>query len=71
MHVGRDVGGFPVRLPMIDVNTVGAGGGSIAWFDPGGLLKVGPDSAGVQLVNNDHTPLDPPIFDTTNFFVID
>ncbi len=48
ISVGRDVGGFPVRLPMIDVNTVGAGGGSIAWFDPGGLLKVGPDSAGAN-----------------------
>ncbi|MFD1378770.1 hydantoinase/oxoprolinase family protein [Fodinicurvata halophila] len=38
--------GFPVRLPMVDINTVGAGGGSIAWFDRDGLLKVGPLSAG-------------------------
>jgi N-methylhydantoinase A len=42
----RQVGGFPVRLPMIDINTIGAGGGSIAWFAPDGLLKVGPTSAG-------------------------
>ena len=42
----RDIGGFPVRLPMVDINTVGAGGGSIAWFDRDGLLKVGPMSAG-------------------------
>jgi len=37
---------FPVRLPMVDINTVGAGGGSIAWFDRDGLMKVGPVSAG-------------------------
>jgi len=42
----RDVAGFPVRMPMVDINTVGAGGGSIAWFDRDGLLKVGPQSAG-------------------------
>jgi N-methylhydantoinase A len=40
------VGGYPTRLPMIDIHTVGAGGGSIAWFDAGGALKVGPRSAG-------------------------
>jgi N-methylhydantoinase A len=44
----RQVGGFPVRLPMVDINTVGAGGGSIAWFDRDGLLKVGPLSAGAS-----------------------
>ena len=44
----RDVAGFPVRLPMVDINTVGAGGGSIAWFDRDGLLKVGPLSAGAD-----------------------
>ena len=38
----RAVAGFPVRLPMVDIHTVGAGGGSIAWFDRDGLLKVGP-----------------------------
>jgi len=43
---GRDVDGFPIRLPMIDITTVGAGGGSIAWFDVDGLFKVGPQSAG-------------------------
>ena len=42
----RAVGGFPVRMPMIDINTIGAGGGSIAWFDRDGLMKVGPTSAG-------------------------
>lgn len=42
----RTVAGFPVRLPTIDINTVGAGGGSIAWFDRDGLMKVGPSSAG-------------------------
>ena len=44
----RDVAGFPVRLPMVDIHTVGAGGGSIAWFDRDGLLKVGPQSAGAD-----------------------
>ena len=42
----RDVAGFPVRMPMVDINTVGAGGGSIAWIDRDGLVKVGPRSAG-------------------------
>ncbi len=42
------VGGYPTRLPMIDIHTIGAGGGSIAWFDPGGALRVGPRSAGAQ-----------------------
>lgn len=44
----RDVAGFPVRLPSVDVETVGAGGGSIAWFDRDGLMKVGPISAGAD-----------------------
>jgi N-methylhydantoinase A len=44
----REVAGFPVRLPMIDIHTVGAGGGSIAWFDRDGLMKVGPASAGAD-----------------------
>ncbi len=35
-----------VRTPMIEITTIGAGGGSIAWVDKGGLLKVGPESAG-------------------------
>jgi len=40
------VGDFPVRLPMIDIHTVGAGGGSLAAIDSGGALRVGPESAG-------------------------
>ncbi|MEF8825714.1 MAG: hydantoinase/oxoprolinase family protein [Halapricum sp.] len=43
-----DVGGHPVRVPMVDVHTVGAGGGSIAWVDEGGALRVGPRSAGAD-----------------------
>lgn len=42
----RLVEGYPARIPMIDIITVGAGGGSIARIDAGGALKVGPDSAG-------------------------
>ena len=42
------VGDFPVRLPVIDIHTVGAGGGSIAFVDPGGALRVGPRSAGAE-----------------------
>ena len=45
---GREVGGFPIRLPMVDISTIGAGGGSIAWFDRDGLLKMGPMSAGAS-----------------------
>ncbi|WP_344756772.1 hydantoinase/oxoprolinase family protein [Gryllotalpicola koreensis] len=43
---GMSLDGRPVRAPMLDINTVGAGGGSIAWVDAGGHLKVGPRSAG-------------------------
>ena len=43
---GREVGGRSLALPMVDVHTVGAGGGSIAWADAGGALRVGPRSAG-------------------------
>ncbi|MEF8785822.1 MAG: hydantoinase/oxoprolinase family protein [Haloarculaceae archaeon] len=43
-----DVGGHPVRVPMVDVETVGAGGGSVAWVDAGGALRVGPRSAGAE-----------------------
>ncbi len=42
------VDGFPVRVPMLDIHTVGAGGGSIARVDAGGLLRVGPQSAGAD-----------------------
>jgi N-methylhydantoinase A len=40
------IGAFPLKLPIVDIHTIGAGGGSIAWTDAGGLLKVGPQSAG-------------------------
>src|SRR3954453_22668323 len=42
------VGAYPSRIPMIDVVTVGAGGGSVAWISPEGALKVGPRSAGAD-----------------------
>jgi N-methylhydantoinase A len=42
----REIEGRPIQLPMVDVHTVGAGGGSIAWRDAGGALRVGPRSAG-------------------------
>ena len=44
----RTVADFPIRLPMVDIHTVGAGGGSDAWFDKDGLMKVGPLSAGAE-----------------------
>jgi N-methylhydantoinase A len=44
----RELDGRPIQLPMVDVHTVGAGGGSIAWRDPGGALRVGPRSAGSE-----------------------
>jgi N-methylhydantoinase A len=44
----REIGGFPIQLPLLDVHTVGAGGGSIADVDAGGLLTVGPASAGAD-----------------------
>ena len=44
----REVAGYPVRFPMIDVHSVGAGGGSIAWIDSGGFMHVGPRSAGAS-----------------------
>ena len=43
-----EIGGLPIRVPVIDIHTVGAGGGSIATRDPGGSLKVGPESAGAD-----------------------
>jgi N-methylhydantoinase A len=42
------IGGHRLALPMLDIHTVGAGGGSIAWIDAGGLLQVGPKSAGAE-----------------------
>src|SRR5581483_4048671 len=42
------LGGFPVKTPQIDIKSVGAGGGSIAWVDIDGALQVGPHSAGAD-----------------------
>ncbi|MEP7207306.1 MAG: hydantoinase/oxoprolinase family protein [Casimicrobiaceae bacterium] len=42
------VDGYPIRVPMVDVNSIGAGGGSIAWLDGAGGLRVGPKSAGSE-----------------------
>ena len=44
----RSVGGLPIRLPTVDIHTVGAGGGSIVWRDAGGALRAGPQSAGAE-----------------------
>ncbi|MGK7869735.1 hydantoinase/oxoprolinase family protein [Falsiroseomonas sp. E2-1-a20] len=43
-----EIDGLPVRLPMVEMRTIGAGGGSIAWVDPGGRLRIGPHSAGAD-----------------------
>ena len=43
-----EIGGYPIKLPMIDINTIGAGGGSVARIDAGGALQVGPESAGAD-----------------------
>ena len=43
-----EVAGLPVRVPMLDIHTVGAGGGSLARFDAAGALRVGPESAGAE-----------------------
>jgi len=43
-----EIAGLPVRVPMLDIHTVGAGGGSLARFDAGGALRVGPESAGAE-----------------------
>ncbi len=43
-----EVGEYPVSVPTVDVHTVGAGGGSVAWLDDGGALRVGPRSAGAD-----------------------
>jgi N-methylhydantoinase A len=44
----RTVAGLPIRLPTVDLHTVGAGGGSLVWIDAGGALRVGPQSAGAN-----------------------
>lgn len=43
-----EIGGLALNVPMVDIHTVGAGGGSIAWIDAGGALRVGPQSAGAM-----------------------
>jgi len=43
-----EIGGMPIRIPVIDIHTVGSGGGSIAHIDEGGALRVGPESAGAD-----------------------
>lgn len=48
VSAAREIGGRPIALPAVDVSTVGAGGGSIAWRDAGGALRVGPRSAGAR-----------------------
>ena len=45
---GQSLSGYPVRTPVIDLVEIGAGGGSIAWVDSGGMLRVGPRSAGAE-----------------------
>jgi len=42
------ISGIPISVPVVDIHTVGAGGGSLAWFDRGGILHVGPGSAGAD-----------------------
>jgi N-methylhydantoinase A len=44
----KEVAGNPIRVPMFDVHVIGAGGGSLAWMDDGGALRVGPKSAGAE-----------------------
>lgn len=44
----RTIAGLPIRLPTVDLHTVGAGGGSLVWRDAGGALRVGPESAGAD-----------------------
>ncbi len=46
--VEGEVAGIPVRVPMLDIHTAGAGGGSLAWIDAAGVLQVGPQSAGAD-----------------------
>ena len=42
------LGSYPIAVPMLDMHTIGAGGGSIAFIDEGGLLRVGPQSSGAS-----------------------
>ncbi|MEA4845660.1 MAG: hydantoinase/oxoprolinase family protein, partial [Clostridiaceae bacterium] len=43
-----EIGNFPIKVPMIEMHTIGTGGGSIAWVDMGGTLRLGPESAGAM-----------------------
>jgi N-methylhydantoinase A len=47
-HIESEVHGYAVRTPMLDIRSIGAGGGSLAWIDDGGALRVGPQSAGAD-----------------------
>jgi N-methylhydantoinase A len=55
------VSGLPIRIPVLDIHTIGAGGGSIAYLDPGGALRVGPQSAGADPGPACYSPDQPPI----------
>ncbi len=46
--IDGSIAGLPVAMPMLDIHTIGAGGGSIAWFDEAGILHAGPESAGAD-----------------------
>ena len=48
LHSEGNIEGYPVRVNMVDVNTIGSGGGSLIWFDSVGGLRVGPGSAGAD-----------------------
>lgn len=48
VRTDNEVAGYPVRVPMLDITFIGAGGGSVAWINEGGALKVGPRSTGAQ-----------------------
>ncbi|CAN5893255.1 hydantoinase/oxoprolinase family protein [soil metagenome] len=48
VSTSSEIGGLPFKTPAVGVHTVGAGGGSIAWIDAGGALRVGPESAGAE-----------------------
>lgn len=48
LAAATEIDGLPVKTPVIDIATVGAGGGSLVWIDDGGLLRVGPESAGAD-----------------------
>jgi N-methylhydantoinase A len=48
IRASNEIGGLPLRIPSVDVLTIGAGGGSIAWIDEAGIMHVGPQSAGAE-----------------------